>query len=109
MNCYPICHKNFDGFYFDNLTVVKIAGSDLGISQQQINYKIYYSADIESLIINMDLYTSPIPFQIWDMNGVCVLQSELKQSGNVISLSHLSNGLYIVKWGNERVFKVLKN
>lgn len=100
--------QNFDGFYFDDFKVVKIAGSDLGIPQQQTNYKIYYSADIESLIINMDPYTSPIPLQIWDMKGVCVLQNELKQSRNVISVSHLSNGLYIVKWGNERVSKVLK-
>lgn len=41
-------------------------------------------------------------------NNECVLQNELKQSRNVISVSHLSNGLYIVKWGNERVSKVLK-
>ena len=59
-----------------------------------------------SLIINGD-YLYPLPYELFSLDGKCILRGELLNAEESIDISHLSSEMYHLKVGNKWI-KVLK-
>lgn len=96
---------NFDGFYFDDFKIIKIEGSNIGISDFTSNDKVYYVSENQSLVVNLE---APGSIRIFDVKGALVFSDELIKTNNTISLASYANGLYVVKLSDNRTYKILK-
>ncbi|HNX21742.1 MAG TPA: M14 family zinc carboxypeptidase [Bacteroidales bacterium] len=99
---------NFDGFYFDDIKIIKIEGINIGVSDHTSNDKVFYVYENQSLIVNLEGDESSSSIRIFDVKGALIFSEELIKTNNIISLASYANGMYVVKLSDNRTFKILK-
>ena len=67
---------------------------------------IYPNPTTGSLILNGD-HLYPLPYELFSLDGKCILRGELLHAEESIDISHLSSEMYHLKVGNKWI-KVLK-
>lgn len=99
---------NFDGFYFDDFKIIKIEDSNISISENIWNDKVYYSPENQSVIIILESYKSIAPIQVFDVKGALILSAEVKSDYTLLPFASYANGLYVIKLSDNRTYKIVK-
>ncbi len=80
------------------------------LSQQTVNFSIYPNPAIDQVHIHTNLSQVGNSFFVYDFTGKLMLTGELIAESTSVDISNFSNGMYLIKIGNDvgDVFKVVK-
>jgi hypothetical protein len=83
-------------------------GSDLSIQANKIeSIEIYPNPFDHQLTVRYD-GAAPLTIQLFDLEGSCLAKLELAEAEQQIQLDFLENGVYLLKFSNGVVRKVIK-
>ena len=93
------------------------ASSGVTLSEEDVTLKeaikLYPNPVTENLSINLKNTSGTVILNIYSISGKLVLKASLNGSKNLLNLSHLSNGTYLVNleftdYKNTKTFKIIK-
>lgn len=124
---YPYSEIGYVNFMFDSSGKILIASSDIWYhsptdivlfrynnnalgndSFQRENFKIFPNPSNGIFIIERELFSEKIPFQITDIAGKIIVSGELTEKQSQLNLSSAQSGVYFLKTSNS-IFRLLKN
>jgi len=89
--------QNYDGFYFDDFHVVKIAGSNESISKPTLDWSLFYRSETQTAVIRVNQEQLPIVITLFDAKGSVINQIKMENPYLEIPMNAYSDGIYIFK------------
>ena len=85
---------------------IEITGRFYGVDEyEMIDADVYPNPTNGQVSINSEVATQ---IYVYDLCGRQIMNTTIEEGYNVIDISHLANGCYLMKTGNNKVVKLIK-